>query len=61
MHQNREQIPLPFPSSTREILADERGTGTANLAGLWAVPTAEEAEARRLFCSKRLRRFKDLP
>jgi hypothetical protein len=60
MHQRRDQTPLPLPSSTKDVLADERWYGDGHPS--WPnAPTAEEAEKRRLFCAKRLRRFKLSP
>jgi hypothetical protein len=60
MHQHRDQTPLPFPSSTQEVLADESwyGDGDPSWPG---APTAEQAEDKRLKSAKRLRRFKLRP
>jgi hypothetical protein len=60
MHRHREQSTFPFQSPVHEILADERwyGDGDPSWAG---APTSEQAEERRLFCAKRLRRFKLSP
>jgi hypothetical protein len=59
MHQHRDQSPLPFPSSTQEVLADEKWYGNGDPSWQGA-PTGEQAEERRLFCAKRLRRFEAL-
>jgi hypothetical protein len=60
MHPHREQSTLPFQSPVHEILADERwyGDGEPSWTG---APASEEAQNRRLFCAKRLRRFKITP
>jgi hypothetical protein len=60
MHLYRDQTPFPFASSIQEVLADERWYGDGHPS--WPnATTAKDAEKRRLFCAKRLRRFKLTP
>jgi hypothetical protein len=60
MHSPRNQAAWPNQALVDEILADERwyGDGDPHWPG---APTPKDAEKRRLFCARRLRRFKLTP
>jgi hypothetical protein len=57
MHSPRNQAASPIQALVYDILSDERWYGDGDPS--WPkAPTSEDAEKRRLFCAKRLRRFK---
>jgi hypothetical protein len=60
MHPHRKQSTAPFQSPVHAVLSDERWYGDGDPS--WpAAGTAKQADERRLFCAKRLRRFKLTP
>lgn len=60
MHLPRNQAASPIQTLVYDILNDERWYGDSE--PIWPnATTAEDAAERRLFCAKRLRRFKLMP